>query len=353
MQTVDDFLSIADKKVVESINNFPNQLLQSFTEILKIKYPFCFSNIENIILCGMGGSRFPALIIKSLYKNKISVPFDIVDDYILPKYVNNNSLVILSSYSGTTEEVLACFNQAKEKNACITAITSGGEISLELKKYNFPFYAFSPKYNPSGQPRIGLGYSIGALIGLLINLKLLNEKNENVLNSINDLKNLTQGFMIDVNKSNNIAKDLAYKVYEKYPYFIVSEFLTGVGNAIANQTNETSKSISSFRVIPELNHHLMEGLKHPKELKNIAFFIFFYSNLYSKSIKKRFEITKEVVKKNNIKTLWIELMGKTKLDQVFELVSLGSYFSMYLSMLYKEDPTVIPYVDYFKKRLKE
>jgi len=159
--------------------------------------------------------------------------------------------------------------------------------------------------------------------------------------------------MIDVNKSNNIAKDLAYKVYEKYPYFIVSEFLTGVVNAIANQTNETSKSISSFRVIPELNHHLMEGLKHPKELKNIAFFIFFYSNLYSKSIKKRFEITKEVVKKNNIKTLWIELMGKTKLDQVFELVSLGSYFSMYLSMLYKEDPTVIPYVDYFKKRLKE
>ena len=54
---------------------------------------------------------------------------------------------------------------------------------------------------------------------------------------------------------------MAQKIINKYPYYIVSEFLTGVGNTIVNQTNETAKSISSFRVIPELNHHLMEGLK--------------------------------------------------------------------------------------------
>jgi len=46
-------------------------------------------------------------------------------------------------------------------------------------------------------------------------------------------------------------------------------------------------------------------------------------------------------------------LGKNKIEQVFEMMALGSFFSMYLSVLYKENPAAIPYVDYFKKRLKE
>jgi glucose/mannose-6-phosphate isomerase len=126
-----------------------------------------------------------------------------------------------------------------------------------------------------------------------------------------------------------------------------------VGNAIANQTNETAKAISDFYVIPELNHHLMEGLKHPEILKKLLIFVFFESDLYSSPIQKRFLITKEVVEKNKVKTFAYKLLGKNKIEQVFEMMALGSFFSMYLSVLYKENPAAIPYVDYFKKRLKE
>ena len=357
MLDLDDVQSILKTQggdsVIKSVDNLQNQLLQSFSESLTIKFPDDYKTVSNILVCGMGGSRFPAYILQSLYKDKIKIPYNINDDYILPEYVNEKTLVILSSYSGTTEEVIECAKQAIKKGAKITAITQGGEISEILKSNNSPLYVFDPKYNPSGQPRIGLGYPVGAHLGFLSNLGFIKEDKNNILEAINNLNNLSRPFMINTNRSENPAKNIAFMVYEKYPYFIVSEFLTGVGNAIANQTNETAKSISSYRVIPELNHHLMEGLKHPEKLKDDTIFIFFFSNLYSNRIQKRFDITKEVIEKINIKSIRLELKGVNKLDQVLELISFGSYFSMYLAALYEEDPTVIPYVDYFKKRLKE
>jgi len=94
---------------------------------------------------------------------------------------------------------------------------------------------------------------------------------------------------------------LAEKLYGRYPYYIVSEFLTGVGNAIANQTNETAKSISSFRVIPELNHHLMEGLKHPDELRQIAVFVFSFQSSTHNRFKNASELQKMSLNKTELK----------------------------------------------------
>lgn len=340
-------------KVIESIDNLQKQLLQSFSQSQKISIPSSFKKINKIVLSGMGGSRFPALIIKELFKTQLKVPIIINDDYNLPGFVDKNTLFIASSYSGTTEEVLENLNQALEKKARILAITSGGGLAKLAKEKKFPAYIFNPVYNPSLQPRIGFGYSVGGLLGILIKLDFLKEKKENIKKAIDSLNQLTKDLKSNIPYQKNPAKRLAVEIFNKYPYFIVSEFLTGWGNAIANQTNETAKTISTFRVIPELNHHLMEGLKHPKEIKNFIIFVFFYSSLYSKPIQKRFIITKEVVEKNCLNTLWVNIEGKNKIEQTFYAMAFGGYLTMYLSVLNKEDPSVIPFVDYFKKRLKE
>jgi len=341
------------EKVLQSIDTLPNQLKQSFSEALNINFPEDYKNVKSVVVCGMGGSRFPVFIIKELFKEKLKIPYVFNDDYNLPGYIDKNTLVILSSYSGTTEEVLICGEKALAKKAKIIGITVGGGLELFLAKNNFPLYKINPVYNPSGQPRIGFGYFVGGHLGLLFNLGFLNLEKRMIEEAINYLSSLISNFQVNIPTNNNLIKQLAQKLYQKYPYYIVSEFLTGVGNAIANQTNETAKSISSFRIIPELDHHLMEGLKFPDKLKEILVFIFFFSNLYSPKIQKRFIITKEIVEKNNILTIWYELKGKNKIEQAFELMAIGSYLSMYLSVLYEQDPTIIPYVDYFKKRLKE
>ena len=339
--------------VIESINSLQKQLTQSFNEALAIDFPSPYKNAKKAVICGMGGSRFPSIIISKLFKDKFKIPYEIVDDYILPGYVDNETLVILSSYSGTTEEVLICSKNAINKNAIITGITAGGELSEFFKEKKLPFYLFDPKYNPSNQPRIGFGYMVGGHLGLLINLGYINEEKDLINKSIEKLKQLTSSYLVDIQTSENPVKKLALEIINRYPYYVVSEFLIGVGNAMANQTNETAKTISSFRVIPELNHHMMEGLKHPSELSKFAIFIFFYSNFYSERIRKRFLITKDVVEQNKIKTTWYELKGDNTIEQVFELMAIGSYLSMYLAAVRGEDPTVIPYVDYFKNKLKE
>ncbi len=340
-------------KVVTSIDALPKQLEQSFSESIKIEFSNEYKNVSGVVVCGMGGSRFPSLILQYLFKEKLKVPYLINDDYILPSFVDKNTLVILSSYSGTTEEVIHCGITAKERGVKLAGICAGGEIAEFLKGESAPCYVFDPVHNPSGQPRIGFGYAVGGHLGLLLALGLVEVTIEEVESAISNLPFLLSSFKLDVLVEKNPAKQLAQKLLNKYPYYVVSEFLTGVGNAVANQTNETAKTISSFRVIPELNHHLMEGLKHPDELKKLAVFVLFYSGLYSPSIQKRFSITKDVIGQNKIGVVWQELKGKTKIEQCFELMGMGSYLSMYLAALYGEDPTVIPFVDYFKEQLKK
>lgn len=340
-------------KVLRSINNLHLQINQAFNETLRINWPKEYKKVDSLVFAGMGGSRFPAIIVNELFKEKIIKPIIINDNYQLPGFVNQKTLVVLSSYSGTTEEVLTMAEQAKKRKAKITGITKGGSLVDFLKNNRFPYYCFNPVYNPSDQPRIGFGYAVGAIIGLLFGLGFLKINKKTVELAVKKLGFFIKNFSIENLTKTNPAKKLALTIYQQYPFFIVAEFLTGVGNAIANQTNETAKNISDFRVIPELNHHLMEGLKHPDNIKKTLVFVFFNSTLYSPSIQKRFKITNEVVKKNKIKTINYQLNGKNKIEQVFELMALGSFVSMYLSALYQENPSVIPYVDYFKKRLAE
>ena len=339
--------------VIKSIDALPQQLQQSFTESLQVDFPDEYRKVKNIVVCGQGGSRFTPYIIKELFKEEIKIPYFVNDDYNLPGFVDENTLVILSSYSGTTEEVIICGKNAQEKKAKLAGLAAGGGVIEFLKKIKVPYYNFNPVHNPSGQPRIGFGYMVGGHLGLLLNLGLVNTEKSLFDQAIKNLPALLRNLSIDIKTEANPAKTLARQLYQRYPYYIVSEFLTGVGNAIANQTNETAKSISGFRVIPELNHHLMEGLKFPDALKNLLVFILFYSPFYSERIQKRFKISKDVIEQNKIGTIWHELKGENKIEQTFYLMGLGSCMTMYLSALYGQDPTVIPYVDYFKKKLKE
>ena len=326
--------------VLASINNFPDQCLQAWQESSQITFPDDYKHVNNIVVCGMGGSRFTPKTIKELYRDQIKLPYEIVDDYTVPNYVNADSLVILSSYSGTTEEIVACGQDAIKRGAKLTGITSGGPIADLLK--NHPAYIFNPIHNPSGQPRIGSGYLLLGHLGLLQSVNLIDLDPTEVTTAIAFVRQL----------DTHSTKTLANLLKNKYPFIITAEFLRGFGNAFANQINETAKMISDYRHIPELNHHLMEGLRYPETFREQALFIFILSDLYSSPIQKRFAITQDVVAKQQLATHTIKLTGPTELAQVLEAYTLSGLITFYLSALYGVDPAAIPWVDYFKKQLK-
>lgn len=328
--------------VFESTKLFTDQCEQAWKESSALIFGNGYQNIYNIVVCGMGGSRFPAKTVKELFRDRIREPYEIIDDYTLPSYVDSDTLVILSSYSGNTEEVIFCANDAIQRKARISTITSGGLLAEFLKKNNSVGYVFQPKFNPSGQPRIGVGYMLMGHIGLLRALNLLDISDREVNESIQFAKKLEiQG------KSEKLASTLK----NTHPIIVTSEFLKGFGNGFANQLNETAKMISDYRHIPELNHHLMEGLQNPQTLKQRGLFLFVFSPLYSNAIQKRYRITKDIVEKQHMKTCTIELNGSSKLAQVLEAYSLSGLVTFYLAQLYNVDPSKIPWVDYFKHEL--
>lgn len=356
MANLDDvpaMTALDPKGVLASTAQFADQCEQAWAEASVISFPKTYQPIYNIVVAGMGGSRFTPKTIKELFRNRIKEPYEIVEDYTLPAYVDNETLVILSSFSGTTEEVLSCGQDAVKRGAKLTGIVSGGPIADFLKKQNAPMYQFVPTHNPCGQPRIGGGYLLMGHLGILKSLGLMDIEPHEITQAIAYAKSLVASFREDVPAKTNPAKQLAISLDGTHPFIVTAEFLKGFGNGFANQLNETAKMISDPRVIPELNHHLMEGLAHPDSIKRNGLFVFVTSQFYSNSVKKRFVITKEVVQKQGIKTHEIALAGTTPLAQVLEAYTLSGYASLYLAMLHDIDPVAIPWVDYFKQQLKK
>lgn len=339
--------------VLESIDLFAEQCRQTWTDMKKLKFPDTFKKAKNIVVCGMGGSRFTPRTIKELYADKILVPYEIIDDYSLPQYVDHDTLVVLSSYSGTTEEVVSCGKQALSRHALLTGITKGGTVKKLLDDSGNMGYYFVEKYNPCHQPRIGGGYMLFGHLGLLVKNGLLKLSEDEIDQAISFMSQSATKFKANVTTDKNHAKKLALQLKDKHPFIIASGFLRGFANGFANQINENAKMISDYRYIPELNHHLMEGLKKPDLLHKNGIFVMILSDLYEESIQKRFKITQEIVQKQGLQVLNIDLKGKSKLDQTLYAFCLSGYATYYLAMLYDRDPVKIPWVDYFKEKLAQ
>lgn len=347
-------LETLDKSgVLPTIEQLANQCQEVWTSAQSVKVPADYSTVRQVVVAGMGGSILGTHIIQTVFKDELKVPILIVPDYTLPEFVDENTLVIASSYSGTTEETISALHDAKKRGAKIAGITSGNEIARILQEWQLPAVIFPTTYNVSNQPRMGLGYSVfGQMIlfskcGLL---DLTDDMYEQVLAIISDAHlSYAQSVPSDINP----AKLLAFEMLDKIPVITVAEHLEGVGHVLANQLNENAKTYSEYRVIPELNHHLMEGLQFPKGNGDHILFLTVESDLYSANNSLRLSLTEEGLEKNNIEVRSIKLKGTTKLEQAFELLVFGSYASFYLAMLHNIDPANIPWVDWFKSELKK
>ncbi|MFA6410034.1 MAG: SIS domain-containing protein [Candidatus Buchananbacteria bacterium] len=340
-------------KVLESTQSLDKQINQAWVELKKLKIPNDYKQVKQVVLNGMGGSGLPGHMVSALFFEDLKIPYTVINSYQAPASVNKDTLYIFSSYSGSTEEPLATLPAVKKAKAKMFAIGSGANLASLVKKGIMPGYIFDPKFNPSNQPRMGIGYSLGANLGLMNKLGLIKITDNEIKNCLVTVGRLQNKFGVNVPTKNNLAKKLALQLFNKMPVVTASEFLAGNAHTFANQINENAKIFSSYFLISEMNHHLLEGLKFPTTNKNNLFFLFFESKLYQPKNQIRYKITQKVVAKNKIKLFTYKLSAQTKLEQSFEMLLLGSYVSFYLAILNNLNPSKIPWVDYFKAELKK
>lgn len=351
LNQISEIEKLDKNKVRVSLESLSLQCQQAWQEVKKVKIPASYKKASNILINGMGGSGLGGHVIQTLFSDRLKVPLQVVNSYNLPAYLSEKTLYIIVSYSGTTEEPISTGREAIKKRAKILGITTGGKLKQFLIRNNIPGYLFDPKHNPCGEPRMGQGYMLMGQFGLLKKCGMINITDQEIEKAIEAVGQAKKKFGLVNPLPKNPAKKIAQACKNKIPILIGSEFLVANTHTFANQINENGKNFAAYFVIPELNHHLMEGLKNPQFNKKFLIFVFLESDLYHSRVRIRHKITKKVIQKHGIKVVGYKSRAKTKIEQVFEILSLGGYVSFYLAMLYQIDPSFIPWVDYFKKEL--
>ncbi len=353
LDNLDYIKKIDTGRVLDSIDLFFNQAFNVLDDARLLSFPTITHPINNVVVAGMGGSAFAPEIVKTMFSQEILVPYEINREYHLPGYVGANSLVIISSYSGTTKEAIACANEALTKGSQIIAIFSRRQQN-ELYKLavakKIPSYIFEEKYNPSLQPRLGEGYMVVGHVVILIKTGLLRLSLDKVRQSLDLVRSVNQ-FSASVPIANNPAKKMALQLFKRFPILVCSEFLQGAIHGFANQLNETSKTHSAYHFIPEINHHRMEGLEFPQAFKQLGVFVLYPSSLYDKRVQARYKLTKKIIQASGFPVIEYVFATQSKIAQVFEAIVFNSYLSFYLAMLYQKNPVEIPWVDKFKEKM--
>jgi glucose/mannose-6-phosphate isomerase len=341
-------------KVAESIRELPAQIDDAYKQLGKIKIPAAYKKINRVVVNGMGGSNLGARIVASVFKQESKVPILIEPGYDVPGFVDKNTLYIISSYSGNTEEPLSAYAEAKKRGAKIAALTahgSGNKLEGLMKKNNIPGIIFNSGRNPSGQPRLGLGYTLFFILGILVDAGAIDFEKESICKIISELEKNNHQLDLSAGTVKNPAKKIAAEIFGREAVLVAGNFLEGSLHAWRNQFCENGKNFAQYLVLPELNHYSLEGLGNPKDNQKNLTFIFLNSSFYSPRLKKRLALTMEIIKKNKIRAMEYKLSGGTKLLQALQLLQLGSWTTFYLAMLNGIDPVGIPWVNWFKKKL--
>ncbi|MFZ1301934.1 MAG: bifunctional phosphoglucose/phosphomannose isomerase [Candidatus Microsaccharimonas sp.] len=303
--------------------------------------------ITSLVVTGMGGSALAALLVKVLLQAKLTIPLDIIRGYDLPGYVNKNTLVIASSYSGNTEETLSALAQAQAKHSQLSIIASGGELIKIAEAENIAHVIL-----PTGvQPRMAMLYNLRGLITLLETFGVIDGSLNKEVESLSGwLEEESAKWAPEVPATENYAKQLAHEAVGKTPIFYGGALTAPLAYKWKISFNETAKNVAFWNEYSEFNHNEFMGwASHPVEKPFVVFDIL--SSFERPRILQRFELTDKLLSGKRPAAKIIQLKGDTLLAQFLWGAILADFASTYAAILNGVDPTPVVLIEKLKEEL--
>ncbi len=319
---------------------FPNHLREALAIGRNAQFNIPSVKIENIVISGLGGSGIGGKIVSQLVSEKVSVPIICTNDYVLPEFVSKNTLVIISSYSGDTEETVAALQEAEAKGAQIACITSGGKIAARAKEKGYNTIII-PGGNP---PRSMFGYSSVQLFFVLKAYGFIDNYFEaQIENSINLIES-------DITNIRATSRAISEQVVERIPVLYSEALYEGVAIRWRQQINENSKMLCWHHVFPEMNHNELVGWTGGDN--RVAVIILRNEDDHKRS-QLRMELCKKLMgeKCDTVIEAWSK--GNNRIERSYYLIHLGDWISIDLAELRKEDAVAIPAIIFLKNELSK
>ncbi|MFA6423328.1 MAG: SIS domain-containing protein [Patescibacteria group bacterium] len=342
------FSSVDSENVVKYIDDFADQVENTWLDLTNIVLPSYYIKIKNVIICGMGGSNLAGEIINSLY-TRSTRPVKIIEDYEIPDYVDNETLAIFVSFSGNTEETVISYKKATKKGARAFVISTGGALIEMAKSDEIPYF----HYQYDSPPRFAVGISFTAVLSVLNKLAVINLSNIQIKEAILMLNAWTKKLSVDIPTARNSAKQLAGKLFDKFPVIVGMGEIAGVARTWEAQLNETAKTAAVVHTLPNLNHFAVSGTKFPKKSAKL-----FYIIIQSKYIDPRLKIQEnlliQVLDKAgiNYETVFMHPTNDF-LSEIYLNILFAEYIGYYLAILNKINPSVTPLQSFIKNSLAE
>jgi glucose/mannose-6-phosphate isomerase len=341
--------SIDPADMAGRIAELPKQCREATAVASQRVLPEDYGLCDAIVVLGLGGSAIGGDLVKSLVEGECRVPMFVNRQYDLPAFVDERTLVIASSYSGNTEETLSGFGQAADRHAKALAITKGGKLGRMCEDRNVPVLLFDYE----AQPRAALGYSLVTLLEVLFRLNYVRDLSEDLQEAVEGMEALQAEIGIEVPEVHNAAKQLARRLEGRLPVLYGAGHLAEVARRWKGQFNENSKGWAVWETLPELNHNAVAGYEFPSSMASVAHVMMLRSDLYSRRIRLRMEVTGEILSDKGIPHETIDAHGRSPLAQVLWSIHLGDYVSYYLAALRGADPSPVKTIAYLKERLAQ
>jgi len=332
--------------MLRHLHDFPACCRDAWQLVTKFDLPQPYRDVNKIVVLGMGGSAIGADLVAGL--NECRVPLIIHRGYTLPPFVDADTLVIASSYSGSTEETRTAFAQALASDAKKIVMTTGGPLKELADEHHLPCFSF--RY--LSPPRAALPYSLIPLLGIISQLGLIDLAAGTIDDAVGTMNELSQVIGETSPYEQNPAKKLAQDLCGHIGIIYGSEFLAEVGHRWKLQINENAKAWAGYESIPELNHNTVVGYRFPHDIPGKISVVMLTSDQLSERIQQRFQITQKLLHTAGVDYNVVSASGTSKISQMLELIMFGDYVSYYLALLNQTDPYPLDEVENLKTELK-
>lgn len=346
--------NLDSSKMADVLYGFPDQIRQAISigESGPIWRQTAVSN--RYALFGLGGSAIGGDLLRSYLAatdGSTHLDFSVHRSYETPHWLDSDTNVICSSYSGETEETLSAFDQARKRTMRIVCITTGGTLGQRAVTFGTPVINIPPGF----QPRCALAYSFFPLLTILGRYGAIESRSMRTLTrSINETVRNLEALRDEYASKNtkNPAYSLAKKLVDSVPVFYsANDRLDAVNLRWRGQIQENAKQTAFGNVLPEMNHNEINGWQFPPNLvKNFQIVLLRDPDDHTR-VKARFDVMRDILKSSVGGITELQGVGKSLLSRMFTLTYLADWTSYHLALLNGTDPTPVPVIQKLKGAL--